>query len=62
MNIFKQIWNFFNGVGLEETEERSLCCNDSVRVVGDVTKNYQCDNCGKACDLRSKKTFKELNK
>jgi len=30
---------------------KSKCCNASVKVVGDVTKHYQCLVCGKPCDL-----------
>ena len=30
---------------------KSKCCNSTVRVEGDTTKYYVCDNCNKGCDI-----------
>lgn len=30
---------------------KSNCCGAKTKVVGDMTKYYECEDCGKACDL-----------
>jgi hypothetical protein len=37
----------------------SNCCADSVRVVGETTKHYECTACGKPCDLWHKSSPKQ---
>lgn len=32
-------------------EQKSNCCNSSVKVMGDTTHYYQCEECNKPCDI-----------
>lgn len=36
---------------MKNKEQKSSCCQSSVRVKGEVTHFYSCDNCGKPCDV-----------
>lgn len=34
----------------QDKPQFSICCKSGISVVGDTTKYYRCDNCGKPCD------------
>ncbi len=38
---------------------KSTCCNATLHVAGKTTKWYECDACGKPCDVRDEATPEE---
>lgn len=47
---------------MKNKEQKSSCCQSSVRVKGEVTHFYSCDNCGKPCDVLFTKKLVVKNK